>query len=173
MCKVSCSWSHRDLVAISMEMHVLAWVHATHIVELPFPSNSGMISQIKKLSGRWKRETHTLNNSICHFEAACSMSGVCDRAVLTKAHGNTHGATDRREERRSVTDGQNVAANERRQDGVSERERKSDITAVKCVCAAWNREKGVKDGIRVGWVLCHASVLGCDVCFAGTFCPTF
>lgn len=59
---------------------------------------------------------------------------VCDRAVLTKAHGNTHGATDRREERGSVTDGQNVAAMERQQDSVSKRERKSDITAVKCVC---------------------------------------
>lgn len=110
-----------------MEMHVLVRVHATHISELPFPSNSGMISQIKKLSGRWKRETHTLKNSICHFEAACSMSGVCDRAVLTKAHGNTHGATDRREERGSTTDGQNVAAMERQQNRVSERERENEI----------------------------------------------
>ena len=66
-------------------------------------------------------KTHTLKNSICHSEAARSMSGVCDRAALTKPCGNTQGAADRREERGSVTDGQKVAATERQRDSVSAR----------------------------------------------------
>lgn len=49
------------------------------------------------------------------------MSGVCDKAALTKPCGNMQGAADRREERGSVTDGQNVAATERQRDSVSER----------------------------------------------------
>lgn len=110
--------------------------------------------------------------------------GARDRTALTKPCGNERGATDRREERGSVTDGQNAATTEKQPDSVRERESKRDITAVKraCACecvrarhAAWNREKGVKDGDQggVGRVVCHTSVLGCDVCFASTFCPVF
>ena len=47
------------------------------------------------------------------------MLGVCDGAALTKPCGNTQGAADRREERGSGTDGQNVAATERQPDHVS------------------------------------------------------
>lgn len=63
--------------------------------------------------------THTLKNSICHSEAARGVSGVYDSAALTKPRGNTQGAADRREERASATDGQDVLATLRHRDGVS------------------------------------------------------
>lgn len=71
------------------------------------------LAKIKSCLTGGKRKTHTLKNSICHSEATRSMSGVCDRAALTKPCGNTRGAADRREERGSGTDGQSVAATER------------------------------------------------------------
>lgn len=61
--------------------------------------------------------------------------GARDRTALTKPCGNERGATDRREERGSVTDGQNAATTERQPDSVRERESKRDITAVKRACA--------------------------------------
>lgn len=102
------------------------------------------------------------------------MLGVCDRAALTKPCGNTQGAADRREERGSVTDGQNAAELER-QPGLCEWASKCEITAVKCVFAGRNRKKGVKGGIRGerDWGVCCSSVPECDVCFAGTFYLAF
>lgn len=54
-----------------------------------------------KLSGRWKCETHTLRNSICHSEEARSVLGVCvwqscvNKAMWEYACRETWGKTER------------------------------------------------------------------------------
>lgn len=59
--------------------------------------------------------------------------GARDRTALTKPCGNERGATDRREERGSVTDGQNAATTERQPDSVREREQTRYNSSKACV----------------------------------------
>lgn len=91
--------------------------------------------------------------------AACW--GARDRTALTKPCGNERGATDRREERGSVTDGRNAATTERQPDSVRESEQtrynssKACVRALASVCERDTQpeieRRVLRMGIRVEW----------------------